>query len=126
MDSAQLSLYIALCYAHRKRQQRKAAVLLIQAWWKLVLQRIHHRCLGTVVVEFHSQQSKYRQVLQACRSVPYRRLQWEVGKPLPLSQRSFSGSYCGIRGRRRKTRLIFEEKVCTLLKKVGNIAKTGL
>ena len=80
MDSAQLSLYIALCYAHRKWQQRKAAVLLIQAWWKLVLQRIHHRCLGTVVVEFHSQQSKYRQVLQGFRSVPYRRLQWEIGE----------------------------------------------
>lgn len=78
MSSSQLSLYIALNYAHRKRQQYKAAVLLIQAWWRLILKRMRHCSLGTVVIAFYYQQSKYQQVLRTCHSVPYRRLQWEV------------------------------------------------
>ena len=78
MNSSQLSLYIAILYAHRKRLQFRAAALLLQAWWKLMHTRIHRQPRCTVVINFYSQQRKYRQILLRCNSIPYRHLPWEI------------------------------------------------
>lgn len=78
MSMAEASLYTEIVYSNRKRQFTRGAVVFIQNWWRMMYMRLHRTRNAPTIVNFYSNQGKYRGVIQACQRVKDRRFEWQI------------------------------------------------
>lgn len=78
LSLAESSLYTSVAYAGKKRRKLTEAVVFLQSWWRLIRMRLHHTMQARTVVDFYSQQGKFKGVLQKCQRAKDRRFEWQI------------------------------------------------
>lgn len=78
LSLTECTMYSELVYSKEKRKFVKAAVILLQYWWRFMLMRIRRVRDGMTIVEFYSHLRTYREVLTKCQLVKDRRFERQI------------------------------------------------
>lgn len=78
LSLAESSLYTNVAYAGKKRRKLTEAVVFLQSWWRLMHMRLHRNMQARTVIDFYSQQGRFKGVLQTCQQAKDRRFEWQI------------------------------------------------
>lgn len=78
LSQAESSLYTHMAYTQAQRRDITSAVLVIQAWWRLMRMRLHHTRDALTITHFYTQQRAYRSTLQACERCKDHRFEGKI------------------------------------------------
>ena len=78
LSLAESSLYTHIAYAKEQRKHVTPAVRVIQAWWRLILMRLHHHLDAHTIVHYYSEQGAYQSVREVCERAKDHNLEGQI------------------------------------------------